>query len=118
MSKSLFNLFDNVSVKAWKQKIQSDLKGADDQNEDVKRVAEFVTYITAHLIDVRLEGAGRFANLKSSCLRLKHNYAHRWSLKKVLVGLKDDFFDLVHSRRTISKHLMFLINKIIILTIN
>jgi methylmalonyl-CoA mutase len=29
MSKSLFNLFDDVSVKAWKQKIQSDLKGAD-----------------------------------------------------------------------------------------
>ena len=29
MSKSLFNLFEDVSAKAWKQKIQSDLKGAD-----------------------------------------------------------------------------------------
>ena len=29
MSKSLFNLFEEVSAKAWKQKIQSDLKGAD-----------------------------------------------------------------------------------------
>ena len=29
MSKSLFYLFEDVSAKAWKQKIQSDLKGAD-----------------------------------------------------------------------------------------
>jgi methylmalonyl-CoA mutase len=29
MSKVLFNQFDSVSAKAWKQKIQSDLKGAD-----------------------------------------------------------------------------------------
>ena len=29
MSKSLFNEFDSVSAKAWKQKIQLDLKGAD-----------------------------------------------------------------------------------------
>ena len=29
MSKSLFNTFDNISEKAWKQKIQVDLKGAD-----------------------------------------------------------------------------------------
>lgn len=29
MSKSLFDLFDDVSAKAWKQKIQTDLKGAD-----------------------------------------------------------------------------------------
>lgn len=29
MSESLFNLFEDVSAKAWKQKIQSDLKGAD-----------------------------------------------------------------------------------------
>ena len=29
MSKPLFNNFDSVSAKAWKQKIQLDLKGAD-----------------------------------------------------------------------------------------
>lgn len=29
MSKSLFNIFEDVSARAWKQKIQSDLKGAD-----------------------------------------------------------------------------------------
>lgn len=29
MSKSLFSQFDEISAKAWKQKIQSDLKGAD-----------------------------------------------------------------------------------------
>jgi len=29
MSKKLFDEFDSVSAKAWKQKIQADLKGAD-----------------------------------------------------------------------------------------
>ena len=32
MSKKLFNEFDPVSAKAWKQKIQLDLKGADYNN--------------------------------------------------------------------------------------